>query len=76
MFSCYYSGRKNAQDTSPNGQREAPDTTPILLAGVIAMPQSTVQQPEWAIFSIGLPGCGKGQLGLELRRIIGWIGSR
>ena len=27
--------RKTAQDTSPNGQREAPDPTPILLAGVI-----------------------------------------
>jgi hypothetical protein len=31
----YYPGKKDAQDTSPNGQREAPDPTPILLAGVI-----------------------------------------
>jgi len=31
----YYPGKKDAQYTSPNGQREAPDPTPILLAGVI-----------------------------------------
>src|SRR4051794_26688228 len=31
----YYPGKKDAQDTSPNGQREAPVPTPILLAGVI-----------------------------------------
>jgi len=31
----YYPGKKDAQDISPNGQREAPDPTPILLAGVI-----------------------------------------
>src|SRR6266545_5272537 len=29
--SLYYPGKKDAQDTSPNGQREAPDPTPILL---------------------------------------------
>ena len=36
VLNCaYYPGKKDAQDTSPNGQREAPDPTPILLAGVI-----------------------------------------
>ena len=34
---CYYLGKKDAQDTSPNGQREAPDPMPILLAGVIVL---------------------------------------
>jgi gas vesicle protein GvpL/GvpF len=34
-FLDYYPGKKDAQATSPNGQREAPDPTPILLAGVI-----------------------------------------
>jgi len=37
LFMHYYPGKKDAQDTSPNGQREAPDPTPILLAGVICI---------------------------------------